>query len=427
MPNPSASWVGDHLEEMAPEWIGKPCIKNRHGFRWYLGGGESGGLLANEIHYRRDGEWHPINRIPQPDRAGGFVLESDPSRGVLPGGFVRSGDLTFGIYSMGVEDRGTYRPLWQPGVHGVTDSAVLQRLGPYEHEHRFLGCQKTQVVLPSMPDLAGGDLVLDYYAAGMAPPETCDCAPVAIDARGLSLPMWKRRTPWGKQEGIALDDLARMAFPVVLDPQISTGSYCHPFGYDNSFINAHGTASILGTACFPCGASHILWPDIGDGFAFGRFAERWNALAYSGTIHSAEVALAGCAGPWVHNVNDDFLFSRCDWAAYVACGGGDMDPLYDLILASVAVTPIGDLDEYAAFDDVYGTWKPLDANDIAHLNASDGLGAYLYWAFLSRADYTGYVLLLGETMGIHMGGMGAVAPPVLRFNFEGGWISVVGG
>lgn len=416
------SGFADLIPELVPEWLGKPCQANAHGWSWDLGRGEHGGLLGSNFNHLHNREWVPNNHKLQRDRSGGWALERPGGR-VVPGGILCQDDLSFALRSMGILHRGDYRSLWKPGSYSVRDHSVFQRIGPYEQEHDFSPSRKTVLVLPSMPELDGSDLVLDYFAKGMQPPETCDCAPVAISADGFEVPMWKRRTPWGKQEGIALDDLARLVFPVVLDPQLATGGWCNPRGVNANYGIAHATAlNNSGAACFFCGQGQGL-----GFFTVARHATWWDASAYSGTIGTAEVMLGICSVT-VPTADDTFLFARAGWAAN-SCIGAASDALFDLVLASVAVTGLGTVNEYDALGvDVYGPWKPLAAADCAHLNANNGLGGNLYWGLMTLLDQAATQPPSPSSIGLYLGQTPSLTvPPLLSFTFgaEGGFVWLV--
>lgn len=421
------SWVADHLEELAPEWLGLPVELNRHGFRWRLGPGEYGGLLANDIHYLRGREWLPVNRRPQPDHSGGFGFEHNRDA-ALAGGSVRQGPLTYALRSIGVEQRGAFREVWRPGYWGVGLDRMDTKVGPFTHVTRFKHSRKTELLLPEMPSVDGDSLVLDYSVVGMPPPETCACRPVAIDSLGVEVPMWKRRTPWGKQEGIRLEDLSRLAFPVILDPEIGTGGWCNPraiYTAATPYATVHSTANGNGAACFFLGQGNNA------GFwNISRHASYWNAAAYAGIVTSGEVKLSRCGTTARFDAGDNILFSRVNWSAYTACAFGSADALYDLILAATAVTDIGTFAEYDALVvNVYGGWKTLDANDCAHLTANNGLGGNLYCGQISAADLVATAPAVGTSYGVYIGNMASISPPVLKFNegvAGGGWIWLVG-
>lgn len=376
------------LETGAPDWIGLPMRRNRFGYEWKLPHGEIGGIISRSpVNYRRGLEWLPIEDTMVLDQSSVLRFEHDQRVGVAPGGFIVENGTAYGVRSLGVERDGRYRAVWKAGTYGAEeDWIVRQALGPYDLTTDFRSGRKQQIILPAMPDVDGDALVLDYWARGLPPPDRCRCAPKVIDANGIVIPMRKWRTAEGKAESIPLEVLARLAFPVILDPEVILApGGVRITGNSGTYAIARSTATaFLGGGCAYSGQNRIGTP----AFRISRDATRWDASAYSGTIGAAWLRVSCCTGVSAPvDQTDTMVFSRCDWSAWDPAGAAEMENVYDCILNSVHgadLWTVGELEALGCGTCTFCTWKPLNVGDVAHLNAVLGLGSILYCGVHSK-------------------------------------------
>lgn len=420
------------IEEHCGEFLRHPMQRTRHGWKFALPHGKTGGVVAmGEVHQWRDG-WQPIEYTPESDHAGGFGYPHRPDFRILPGGFIKQGELITGVRSMGVLRHQEYVPIWKAGRFGVTDLALKQALGPYEVRTELLEGGKQDIILPQMPAIDGDELVLDYYGKGLQPPETCDCKPVVIDSAGREVPMRKWRTPWGKQESISLDVLAGLAFPVILDPELVEGGWWTACSNAN-YALANSTGCSWGTTLCRRQAQYFYNPPFTANYSRNRSAPHWNLNAYTSDPLSAAWLKTSCCDPREPPVDktDIICLSQCDWEVW------DPPDLFTIanVRACIKAGPLGT--ELYSIQDLYDAgclttpncgyvdYHPLDAADVSWINTTCMWRVppdrYVRFGMISKRDFNNSAPTDYE--GCWVGHRGSVCGQYFKFEqgAGGGW------
>jgi hypothetical protein len=426
------SGFADLIPELAPEWFGRyPMQKNSHGVRFNLGRGDFGGLLANNVFHWEHGEWQDVDPIAKPNRAGGFGWAHLPEMQIHPGGYLQKRELTYGIRSIGVMQRGEYRPKWRAGACGIDRNRLLQACGPYEVETTFdMGSTKQEILLPQMPAVDGDALVLDYFARGLVPPDRCGAKPVVVDALGREVPMQRWRTPWGKQESIPLDVLASLAFPVVLDPEICGGGLANwSAGANDNYASARATALSWNGAATTNELGQRYAASAGADYNVNRHGNKLIATAYSGLITAAQIRMSCSAITRIPVTDDSWQFKQCDWDAWDPPDLFTIENVFDCIRTSTEGALLGLNTYYYGLgcsnivgSCVYGDYYDLTAADCTWLNSHNGLGGNLYWGVMSEKEHDATAPTTVDSCFMHTS-RGSICPTCLKFNEAagGGW------
>ena len=216
------------------------------------------------------------------------------------------------------------------------------------------------------------------------------------DAAGVLLDVQKQRKPGGKFTLVDLDILAGLKFPVEIDPEIGGADRCVAHGTDGAnYLNARGTADSFSNAA--SWWRNGQYQSAGGTYLVGRFAISWSAIAYTGTILTAEVNLACYQDLDGRTADDTYVFKRCDWGAWRPCGFFTSENAFDCVRTSVLGASLSTLNHLDGVHKCYrdnanvwdwGDWETLNAGDITHLNANDGLGGRLYGGVMTSHDQT---------------------------------------
>ena len=426
------AWADHFLENEIPEMRGLHMERRHNGFAFKRSEAEYDLVLsAAPAHYQDGRYWKPIDRQPQP-RNGGFGFPW-AKMGVNPDNEIFVGRSGYKLKSVGVFEGENYIPLWQPEMLYAGIDSMVGHVGPflYSLSYTEIGFSE-ELLIEEMPPLAYGDtLALEYDCIGLLPPKQCKCKPWARDATGEVFYIGKKRKEngAGKFSMISLDLLSSMVFPVVVDPEINTGTdNCSSYGESTVFATARSTA--FG------GSPDSAHRDVGirlGGDSYYRIY-RWGLLFDSsgstGTIETAGIKIDCYTNPYSANINDAFVFKRCDWGGWLSCNNsGNYESMHDGARDAVRGVTITTIDRLIAIGCEsaklnYCSWAKLLDGDVTHLNNNDGLGNNLYFAIITDDDEDGYEGGMSDsdakmlTLDYRM---------VLRINAKGHFAWVIGG
>lgn len=390
--------ASQRMASIAPDWWGHyPVRPIPNGFEFNLGHGVGGAILStHNVHYW-DGRWKEMDDRPALDHSGGYGFPYALKTRILPGGAILNGRNSYKLLSMGVRRGKDYVPVWKPGPLKVEHGArVVQSLGPYDVVTDFEACgRKQDILLPEMPPVDGDELVLEYAVENMLPPDLCPCNPIAIGGDGAHVPMHKWRIPGGRCEGIPLDVLASMRFPVILDPTVelaAAGPWAR--GQRCTYAAARGSASSWSgsTACTPLG-QYVS----GDYYVY-RHCQKVNCNALASTeLNAVRLRASCCSTVLVADHDDTMQFSEADWKTWDPPDLFTIENIYDLILSATKGADLWttyELQTAGCFplvaDCVLGSWHSLSAADVTYLATHHfdlaSPSKYLYGGLLSKND-----------------------------------------
>lgn len=425
------AWADNFLQKEIPEMRGLHMERRHNGFAFKRSESEYDLVLsAAPAHYQDGRYWKPIDRQPQP-RNGGFGFPW-AKMGVNPDNEIFVGRSGYKLKSVGVFEGEKYIPLWQPEMLYAGIDSMVGHVGPFLYSLKYteIGFSE-ELLIEEMPPLAYGDtLALEYDCIGLLPPSQCKCKPWARDATGEIFYIGKKRkeSGAGKFSMISLDLLSSMAFPVVIDPEISAVvDTCWSYGSDASFSTARSTSTGgHGFSAF----DNVGIRYTGTTYWIGRWGLVFDSSGSTGTIETASLKMHCSTDAYSANINDAYVFKQCDWGAWLSCSNNTMyESMHDASRDSVKGATITTIFELlnlgcGVTPRHYCPWANLLVGDVTHLNNNDGLGNNLYFAIISEDDHNGYEGGLGadDAKMIYLG-----YQMVLRINARGHFAWVIGG
>jgi len=421
-------WVR-FVEQQSPELLRWPMERNEYGAKFYLPDrGVYAGIISGApehfINERQD--WEAISGTLHPMGDGAFGLRHRPFR-VLHDR-IQVERFTWTTASIGILANDKFRPLWKPGKPYVVGDKVISQIGPIRHEITVDRWSISDAyMIEEMPSVEGDALAVEILQSS----PFVSGVPYMVGAKGGYHELKTKVIDGRYYKVVPLALLENLEFPVKVDPELGGGEECWiQRNSAISFEDCRWSTATSGGDSFNqlrVGVSR----DGASAWTCARNAGKWNAIAYSGAIVTADVKWSCSQDRDGWNVNETYSFARTDWYEY-SCPviGGDAGLVKDRCKLSTLGADIGTQDYYlntigCTDPGTYGAWFTLQAGDIAHLNSTWGLGStrLLNYCIEPKNMHNGNDIVPNSgdiaQLWMWLQQKGSNGGPVLRFNAEG--------
>ncbi|HRN50155.1 MAG TPA: hypothetical protein PLC52_04910 [Anaerolineales bacterium] len=336
------TWIDGFLEQNE-ELAGREVARSTHATHFELGGGVRRAVItAAPQHFRSAQGWQAYDLGLRQDAA---------ARWGAPGAAVRlapDGTLSFSegsayqqrTRSVGVLADGEYTPLAQLPDGRAVGSSLRRETGVFCHELTLTEHGvKESLILSAAPDGVERSGYLVYETVHRGNAQGLLFSPgSAVDAEGRFFAVHHFSVEGTEFTGLAMEDVARASFPLVIDPSVFFGAVSdgNIAGYATNYYVARSTSVSydVGTADMYIGQAYES--------AIPRYYAFRSLLKFSlaslnllAEIYAANLHLA-CMGDSSALADFDLQIVKQNWAPQDPLSNGNREAAYDGCLAGAA-------------------------------------------------------------------------------------------
>ncbi|MCW5874162.1 MAG: hypothetical protein KIS88_05900 [Anaerolineales bacterium] len=335
-----STWIDSYLEHNA-DLVGRVAARSAYATHFELGAGVRRALITSAPQYFRSAQgWQAYDLSLRQDAAARWGAPGAPVR-LAPDGtlsFSEGSAYQQRTRSVGVLVDGVYTPLAQLPAGRAVGSRLRRETGVFCHELVLTEHgAKEELRLSSFPeglDTAEGYLVYETLRRGndqglLFSPGS------AVDADGRVFPVQHFAFGEVLYTGLAVEDVARATFPLVIDPSVFFGSVGD--AYISSFAGNYATSRATSTS-FEFGTADMY---VGQAYesAIPRYYTFRSVMKFSlaslnplAVIFAAALHIA-CMVDASSVADFDVQILKQDWSAQDPLSNGNREAVYDACLA----------------------------------------------------------------------------------------------
>lgn len=334
------TWIDGFLEQHQ-ELAGRVAARGAHATHFELGGGVRRAVITAAPQYFRSQQgWLPYDLQLRADAAARWGAPGAPVR-LAPDGTLSFSEGTAyqqRTRSVGLLADGVYTPLAQLPAGRAVGARLRRETGVFCHELVLTEHgAKEELQLSGLPDgldVAEGYLV--YETLQRNNPQGLVFSPgSAVDADSQVFPVHRFPADGVEYTGLAVENVARASFPLVIDPSVFFGSVGD--AYITAFAGSYATTRSTSTS-FDFGTADMF---IGQAFqsAIPRYHTFRSVIKFSlaslnplAVIYAATLQMA-CVVDVSTLADFNVQIIKQDWSGQDPLSNGNREAVYDACLA----------------------------------------------------------------------------------------------
>lgn len=334
-----STWIDGFLEQHE-ELAGRVVARSTYATHFELGSGVRRAVItAAPQHFRSPQGWQSYDLDLRQDGAARWGapgaaarLASDSTLSFAQGSAYQQRTRSVGVYTSGV-----YRALAQLPTGRAVGTRLRRENGYFRHELVLTehGAKEELHVL-GLPEGLEEDGYLVYETLREGNPQGLLFSPgSAVDADGRVLPVRQFEGEGVTYTGLAVEDLARATFPVVIDPSVFFGSANDAYisGYATGYAGARNTSTSfdMGTADMFIGQAYESaiprYHTFRSVIKFSLASLNPQAVIYAAAMHLACMVDASVLADF------NMQIIKHNWASQDPLTNGNRETVYDACLA----------------------------------------------------------------------------------------------